>query len=73
MNIVHIDDPKLFTFKEPFETPWYNSKTKHKLGKLYNGKLKQFESSIETDCIIRYIEMERMSAYVIEKFQNRMI
>ena len=32
MNIVHIDDPSLFKLKEPFETPWYNARTKHKLG-----------------------------------------
>jgi len=66
--IVHIDDPKLFSLREPLKTDWYNSKTKHKLGKLYHGKLKYFGSANETDCIARHIDMERMSAYVIEKF-----
>ena len=68
---MNISDPKLFKFGQPFEKPWYNiadKSTKTKLGKLYHATLKMHPKDQEKPCLCRLIDLERISAYTIEKF-----
>jgi hypothetical protein len=46
---------------------------KYRLGKLFNATLRQNEHDGERICLARVIEFERVSAYVIESFDNRML
>ena len=65
----------MFVFGIPFEKPWYNVKnksTKSKLGKFYHSTLKKHSKDKEKPCLCRLIDLERISAYVIEGFENRM-
>ena len=70
-----ITDPKLFKFGQPFERSWYNindKKSKEKLGKMYHSTLKMHSKDKERACLCRIIDLERISAYTIESFENRL-
>jgi len=69
-----IKDSKLFKIGAPFERQWYNindKSSKSKLGKLYHATLKNYTMGKEKACICRIIDLERISAYTIESFENR--
>lgn len=67
-----ITDPKLFKIDTVFEQPWYNTKSKYKLGKLYNARLRMHAKDKERECVCRLLDLERISAYTLESFENRM-
>ena len=58
-----------------FKTQWYDpsdkAKNKYKLGRLSHSTVTL--QNTDYKCIKREIDFERISAYVIENFQNRMI
>ena len=70
-----ITDPKLFKFGQPLEKPWYNHNdktSKNRLGKLFHSTMKLHIKDKEKQCICRLVDLERISTYTIEKFENRM-
>ena len=70
-----ITEPKHIKFGVPFEKPWYNvneKSAKNKLGKLYLSSLKMHSKDKERSCLCRIIDLERISAYTVESFENRL-
>jgi hypothetical protein len=67
-----INDRNLFKVDHLFEKPWYNSKTKYKLGKLHHSRLKMHSKDKDRDVICRILDLERISAYTLESFEARM-
>lgn len=70
-----ITDSKLFKIGAPFEKTWYkisDKSTKNKLGKLYHATLKMHNRDREKNVICRVIDMERISSYTVENFENRL-
>lgn len=74
---MRLSEVKLFKLHETLEFPWYNSQNKatrkYKLGVLYYATVKSHEKSKDKQCVCRSVELERISSYVIESFQNRML
>lgn len=69
-NDLQIQDQKEFRLLEPYLVKGY--KVKNKLGKFMNGQV-FLGMECEQRCLVRVIEMERISSYIIEKFQSRLI
>lgn len=70
-----LEDEKLFKVQLPFERTWYrvdNKSSKQKLGRLYHATFKFHQKDKEKQCLCRLIDMERISPYTIENFNNRM-
>jgi len=66
----------LFAVGNPLERNWYDvhgKSSKFRLGKLFHATIKETRQARERSCIMRLIELPRLSAYVIENFQNRII
>ena len=70
MNDLYIEDLKNINILEPYEVKWY--KQKNKLGKFMHANLYPGTDQAKK-CLVRYIDMDRISSYVIEKFQTRLI
>ena len=67
-----IQDAKLFKFGSPLEFPWYKTGAKNRLGKLFKTSMKLHAKDKEKKCIARVIDLERVSAYTIESFEERL-
>lgn len=68
---IKLEDKKEFKFLQPFARDWYNinNKTsKYRLGKIYNATVKTNPKDKEKYCIVRYIDLPRISVYFIENF-----
>ena len=74
---MNIQDSKLFKIGKPMLSKWYNidekALIKTRLGKLHHAIFRIHEKDKEIKGYAREIEFERISTYVIEKFQNRML
>ena len=82
---LRIDEAKMFQIYEPFERDWYKHQersSKHRLGKLYNATLKQSAANTRSSPkeiqenkrrIARFVDLPRISVFIIEKFENRLI
>lgn len=46
---------------------------KTKLGKMYYATMQKHSRDQQRNCVARFIDFERMSTYVIESFDNRMV
>ena len=71
-DLLKISDAKLFRIDQPLELPWYNSKTKYKLGKLSIAFFKLHPKDKEKECVCRLLDLDRISSYTLESFENRM-
>jgi hypothetical protein len=60
---------KQFLVNGVYSKKWYNTKTqKYRLGRISHAMILP-----NTPCLVRVIDMARISAYVVEKFQNKMV
>jgi len=72
---------------DPFERSWYkhgDRQSKNRLGKLYYSQIKIQNNISKSNSkdnssdhvkkrVARYIDLPRISVFIIEKFENRMI
>ena len=74
---LRLEDPSLFKLLEPLDFEWYHhterSFIKTKLGKLFHATMQKHAKEHQKHCIVRFIDFERISAYVIEGFNDRML
>jgi len=74
---MRIDDQNLFKIGTSLDFKWYNQSDKAfmktKLGKMYYATMQKHSRDQQRNCVARFIDFERISTYVIESFDNRMV